>query len=215
MSSVTRFGTISSLWQHFKAIWAIFGTVYFAFVQNCLLTLARVIFTNYIHEVWLWYCGRVCSHLFAKLQLRLRCFFMRRLVRSEEATSTHRLTTCHKIFVWHPVVEQRLFVMPLLNVNILNFLLITKVGKMSVDGIRTEEGVESNGRPSNRTTSFRGQLKIFSGAAIAQWIRLRLPSCRPWVQVTSTPSMLSHWFMSCEKDKHKLKRGRDWPIFKN
>ena len=56
------------------------------------------------------------------------------------------------------------------------------------------------------------------GAAIAQWIRLRLPSCHP-VRVPSTPSMLFFnlylsFELECEKNENKQKRGWDWPFKK-
>ena len=60
------------------------------------------------------------------------------------------------------------------------------------------------------------------GAAIAQWICLRLPS---WVQVPITPSTLLSiyiWFLSCTLDKTKINKKRTglahlknfiWPFF--
>ena len=51
-------------------------------------------------------------------------------------------------------------------------------------------------------------------AAIAQWIRLRLPSCR--LRFESQAYHLSFYkfiIVSCGKDENKRKRGRDWPIF--
>ena len=51
------------------------------------------------------------------------------------------------------------------------------------------------------------------GAAIAQWIRLCLPSCRTGFE--SQAQHLSFYpfiFELCHVEKSKLKRGRDWAI---
>ena len=52
------------------------------------------------------------------------------------------------------------------------------------------------------------------GAAIAQWIRLLLPSCHPGFE--SQAHHLSFYkfiIVLCGKDENKRKRVRDWPIF--
>ena len=53
-----------------------------------------------------------------------------------------------------------------------------------------------------------------NGTAIAQWIRLRLPSCHPGVE-SKVYHLCFYQFIivSCGKDKYKRKRGRDWPNF--
>ena len=57
----------------------------------------------------------------------------------------------------------------------------------------------------------------YGAAAIAQWIRLFLPSCgRPGVRIPSTTSMLFRFIFElwCEKNENKYKKGWDWAIFK-
>ena len=53
------------------------------------------------------------------------------------------------------------------------------------------------------------------GAAIAQWICLRLPSCRPGFESQAHHLCFHRFIELCnvEKTKVKQKRGRDWPIF--
>ena len=53
-------------------------------------------------------------------------------------------------------------------------------------------------------------------AGVAQWIRLRLPSCRPGFESQSHHlSFYQFIFELCHVEKIKInKRGRDWPIFK-
>ena len=84
----------------------------------------------------------------------------------------------------------------------------------------------------NGRQSYPFNVKVFRGAAIAQWICLHLPSCRPvfksqtlhlcfyhlsptilppWVWVPSTPSMLLSYmvfvlYLSCEKNENKQKK---------
>ena len=56
------------------------------------------------------------------------------------------------------------------------------------------------------------------GAAIAQWIRLHLPSCRPGFESQAHHLCFFNLYLSfeleCEKNENKQKRGRDWPILK-
>ena len=56
------------------------------------------------------------------------------------------------------------------------------------------------------------------GAAIAQWICLRLPSCRPGFE-SQAHHLCFHQFIKkivyCGKDENKQKRGRDRSIFKS
>ena len=58
---------------------------------------------------------------------------------------------------------------------------------------------------------------LCGGAAIAQWIRLRLPSCRPGFE-SQAHHLCFHQFIKkivyCGKDENKQKRGRDRSIFK-
>ena len=59
-------------------------------------------------------------------------------------------------------------------------------------------------------------------AAIAQWIRLRLPSCCPGFESQAHHLCFSIYIVQtvylsiefeCEKNENKQKRGRDWPSF--
>ena len=55
-------------------------------------------------------------------------------------------------------------------------------------------------------------------AAIAQWIRLCLPSCCQAFESKAHHSTLLSiclWIGRVEKDKNKRKRGRDWSLYKN
>ena len=57
------------------------------------------------------------------------------------------------------------------------------------------------------------------GAAIAQWIRLPLPSSRPGFESQAHhlcffQIIYLSFELECEKNENKQKRGRDWPIFK-
>ena len=52
------------------------------------------------------------------------------------------------------------------------------------------------------------------GAAIAQWIRLRLPSCHTGFKSQKFNLFFYQFIIvSCGKDENKRKRGRDWPNF--
>ena len=57
-------------------------------------------------------------------------------------------------------------------------------------------------------------LRYDGGAAVVQWIRSRIPSCRPGFD---SQAHLLHFFQfklwCVEKTKINRKRGRDWPIF--
>ena len=54
------------------------------------------------------------------------------------------------------------------------------------------------------------------GAAIAQWIRLHLPSCRPGFESQAHYLCFFQFKLKhVEKSKINRKRGRDWPIKKN
>ena len=58
-------------------------------------------------------------------------------------------------------------------------------------------------------------LLSFIKAAIAQWIRLHLPSCRHRFEPKHAINAFINLYLNChvEKDENKQKRGRDWPIF--
>ena len=65
---------------------------------------------------------------------------------------------------------------------------------------------------------FKMQTFKIGGAAIAQWNRLRLPSCRPGFESQARNLrflfIVFVLYLSCEKNENKQKRGRVWPIFK-
>ena len=65
---------------------------------------------------------------------------------------------------------------------------------------------------------FMFMLKIvLGGAAVAQWIRLRLPSCRPGFKSQAHHLRFFQFKFEIEhveKTKINRKRGRVWPIFK-
>ena len=54
-------------------------------------------------------------------------------------------------------------------------------------------------------------------AAIAQWIRLRLPSCGPRFRSHAQHLRIIQFVIElrCEKDKNKQERGRDGPYYLN
>ena len=61
------------------------------------------------------------------------------------------------------------------------------------------------------------QMRKYRGAAIAQWIRLRLPSSRPGFESQAHhlcffQIIYLSFELECEKNENKQKRGRDWPI---
>ena len=65
---------------------------------------------------------------------------------------------------------------------------------------------------------FKNYLMKWMAAAIAQWIRLCLPSCCQAFESKAHHSTLLSiclWIGRVEKDKNKRKRGRDWSLYKN
>ena len=76
-----------------------------------------------------------------------------------------------------------------------------------------EEEVQADAHvPASRLKfkiKFVGKSSIKEGA-VAQWIHLRLPTCRPRVRIPCTPSTLySIWIVTCWNDENKQKRSRE------
>ena len=62
------------------------------------------------------------------------------------------------------------------------------------------------------------QTRWSRGAAVAQWIRSRLPSCRPGFESQAHHLRFYQFkfkLYHVEKTKINAKRGRDWPVFFN